>query len=596
MIDAMTEERSSADATLALQVAVSSLLDTGPADVLFWSGAGVSGDAPTLGPLGTTLTDRAIAEAFDGDLLDCLRQAYSALNLPRDRPRLEAVLDVVVAEHGPHTLSDLLNDLRDPPPNGNHHFFAAHTRLGGGHATANFDTCVERAGGDPDRIVHFHGSFSAAGGVDELGARVSGIERGFNRHQREALDRRLDAATVLVVVGYSGLDYFDVDPYWRDAAERGIFNGRRVVWINHAPDWGLLAGRACARKQLRIFADLGAADVYQVDAPTREVLNRMAVAWNMPPIPPPPPVQRRPHMRFEVTPTAKARATTRFLASAGLRGVVRQRLSGHQLTLEEHGWAADAAWGAGQYCNAALHWAQSYAADDPASRAIRGEREAACLWLRGRLRAARTLLLRTLDDAAEQGVDPQLRLLIAETLARVLAHMRRLPDTRLLVTRSSRIRAVSLLDDIEQTLQDEADGRSLPIHLRARVASARADLAGQHRPESGHEPIRDFDESEALGAMVNYQHAALRARAERRRDGDGGPPARWEYTRHRDRFRALGDTADAARVPLLPGAARVFPATTVVRDLARCDFTTYHLIRLAALHLFQRIRERQTST
>ena len=65
-----------------------------PDRVVFWSGAGISGDAPTQGPLGWALTDRALEQAFDApSLLAPLREAYHALGLERVRPRLESVLD-----------------------------------------------------------------------------------------------------------------------------------------------------------------------------------------------------------------------------------------------------------------------------------------------------------------------------------------------------------------------------------------------------------------------------------------------------------------------------------------------------------------------
>lgn len=592
MINGMTAGLIESDASAALSETVSLLFEAQPSDVLFWSGAGISGDAPTRAPLGNTLTDRAINEAFDGDLLDSLRYAYSSLGIRRDRPRLEAILEVAAAEHGVRCLALLLDDLRDPAPNGNHHFFARHTLDGGHHVTANFDTCIERAGGDPDRIFHFHGSMSGSGGVQELGARVSGIERGFSRAQRAALDRSLAAAREIVVVGYSGLDYFDVDPYWRDAARRGLVAHRRVIWVNHASEWGVLVGRACIRQQLRTFADLGGAEVYEISAPTRSLLNLMAAKWNIPLIAPPPKAQQRERAPFDADPSARAHATTRFLVTAGLHGAVRRRLAGVQLTVEEHQWAAEAAWVAGRYREAGHHWEVAFAGDDAVSRAKRQEREAACLWLRGRLRAARKLLLQASDEAARHAIDPRLRLLIAETLARVLVHMRRLPDTRLLVTPWWKNRSAALLDEIEHILLEKADGRVLPIHLRARVATARADLISQPIPDTDLEPTRDFNESEALGAMTNYLHASLRRRVEQPRTGDGGPPAPWEYRRLREQFLALGAAGDAARVPLIPGAARAFPLTTVIRDLSRCDFTAYHLARLISGHVVMRIRGR----
>jgi hypothetical protein len=141
--------------------------------VTSWSGAGISGDPPTQAPLGFKLTDRAVAQAFEEEaMLEELRGAYAALRLARDRPRLESVLDVAAAKHRVDLLDGLLADLRNPPPNGNHQLFAKHTRRGGRHVTANFDTCIERAGGDPAHIAHVHGSFTTDG-VEALGARLT---------------------------------------------------------------------------------------------------------------------------------------------------------------------------------------------------------------------------------------------------------------------------------------------------------------------------------------------------------------------------------------------------------------------------------------
>ena len=72
-----------------------------PERVTFWSGAGISKDAPTQAPLGIALTERALEQAFERDtLLRELRAAYRALELDRALPRLETVLDVAADEHG----------------------------------------------------------------------------------------------------------------------------------------------------------------------------------------------------------------------------------------------------------------------------------------------------------------------------------------------------------------------------------------------------------------------------------------------------------------------------------------------------------------
>jgi hypothetical protein len=171
----------------------------------------------------------------------------------------------------------------------------------------------------------------------------------------------------------------------------------------------------------------------------------------------------------------------------------------------------------------------------------------------------------------------------AETLGRVLIHMRRSPDTRMLVTRSS----IELVLR-ELTAAEKAAGVPLGVQLRTRVVSVRAALTGT-APASASgpdEPIRDFDESEALLPMLNYEHAKLRARAARRED----QPANWEFVRHRDRFLKLGADGDAARVPLLPGASQAFTFGDTVHRLMRCDFTPYHRLRMIALYLRNRAR------
>ena len=104
------------DAQTPLRSAALDLFAAPPDQARFWSGAGISGDPPTQGPLGYALTDRALEQAFDRDvLLDKLRGTYAALGLPRDRPRLESVLDAAAVEHGIEILDGLLADLREPP-------------------------------------------------------------------------------------------------------------------------------------------------------------------------------------------------------------------------------------------------------------------------------------------------------------------------------------------------------------------------------------------------------------------------------------------------------------------------------------------------
>jgi hypothetical protein len=101
------------DAQMRLRAEVQSLVPAPPGRLTFWSGAGISGDPPTQAPLGFRLADRAVAQVFEGEsLLAEPRGAYAALRLPRDRPRLESVLDVAALEHRVDVLDGLLADLR----------------------------------------------------------------------------------------------------------------------------------------------------------------------------------------------------------------------------------------------------------------------------------------------------------------------------------------------------------------------------------------------------------------------------------------------------------------------------------------------------
>ena len=130
-----------------------------PEQVVFWSGAGISADAPTRGPLGNTLVRRALTAYFQDGIYDALQDVYRTIDAPNAayRPRLETVLDVAVGQYGLDVLADALSDLVAAAPNANHTFFGAHAAAGGYHVTANFDTCVERAGADVGgRVFHIH--------------------------------------------------------------------------------------------------------------------------------------------------------------------------------------------------------------------------------------------------------------------------------------------------------------------------------------------------------------------------------------------------------------------------------------------------------
>jgi hypothetical protein len=254
----------------------------------------------------------------------------------------------------------------------------------------------------------------------------------------------------------------------------------------------------------------------------------------------------------------------------GLHDTVRERLAGRTLDREEHEWAASAAWTAGRYRESAAHWAQATPDADAESVAVRTERRAAALWLRGDLRRSRRELVAGLNRAELDGVSSEERLVMAETLGRVLEHMARLPDTRLLVTSARRREVLGYLDRAQTGLS-----RLLGVQMRARVDAVRASLTGSPESRSAEAPVRDFNQSEALLAMLNYRHAELRKRAAGGEAIDLG-----EYRRQAADFSRIGDNGDAARVPLLPGAEFAFSPGSVWKGFQSVDFTGWHRIRL----------------
>lgn len=550
---------------------------------VFWSGAGISADLPTGAPVGYALTDRVLESCFAEGTLQTLQCYYSRLRVPRSRPRLETVLDVVRRVYGLPVLADLLSDLRNPPANSLHRFFGAHLRAGGRHVTANFDPCIEAAGITEagTRPVHFHGSFADDPTGEQLGATLARIERGLPADISQAVTVALTAESrlTLIFAGYSGSDFFDVDPYLSGLADDGVFKDATVLWIDHQDSTsGIVSGSeaAEARKQLAVLRR-GGASVHQVSAPTRLVLEVLASEWQLP-APDLPSGNRREWAAAIVRDSgAREHASLELFALMGLHREVTGLLAGggRPATADEWGIAAQSDWAAGRYRAAARAWQHAYPGNDAGSRAARAERQAACQWIRGQYNRAYRNLRRAVYSAYASGgedVGQATRIQMAETLGRILVHMRRSPDSRLMATSRRRAFVLSLLPDPDITGQSP-----LGTHLTARVRSVRADL-GAPAADAGvwEESQAGFAEYEALHARLNYRHAELRHEAQK------GPLAASAYRQLREDFLVLGADGDAARVPLLPGAERAFSIRETMRGLRRIDISWWHRCRLLA--------------
>jgi hypothetical protein len=551
---------------------------TKPRDAAIWSGAGVSREAPTSAPLGDELASRALEHAFQPDTAAVVEHYYRALALDRRRPRLETLLDVVARVHGAAALVDVLGDLREAPYNDVHRFLAAHLLAGGHHVTTNFDSCLEAAAeavGGSGEVVHVHGSFAADWTGQELGATLARVELGLPAEVRAALDRVLlaEAARLVVFVGYSGSDFFDVDPYLR-ALPPDACAGKRVVWVDHREAaMRVLAGAeaAAARRQLGWLRAAGAA-VWQLECPTLDALGALAATWGLQP----PRIEQCPRRTWApqaaIGAGGRRRASLELYALMGLHREVA-RLFVEQPPADPGEWRLLAAtrWAEGRYRAAAKAWRRAFTADEWAAAA---EREAAGFWIRGRYRAAARRLVAAIRRAEEtvraaDGVSLEQRLVLAETLARVWAHARRYPDSRRLASEGLRRFTLARLPDPAAL---DREGQRLGTHLRARVASARAGLGAGSADFD--DSVAAFGEYEALAAELNYRHGRLREAAAR------GPVRAEAFRRLHHDATAIGAIGDAARIVFLPGAEAAFSPAEVGRALLALDVTSWHRLRL----------------
>ena len=240
-----------------------------PHEWIFWVGAGISASPPTALPVGDTLTEFSIDETCGPAVRARVRGIWAGARAlctaydPDVRffglPRLESVLGAFAdAERG---AADPLRFLRgftsfaSAPPNRNHFLLAEMVRRGAAVVTTNFDLGVQRAleaGPMPAKIrvaesagmfrshraepcfgcgdlVHIHG---VADDIGQLGATLARVKEGLGPEFRRWLEARLERGAVLVFVGYSASDAFDVTPYFTSRPER-VWPRSSFVFVQH---------------------------------------------------------------------------------------------------------------------------------------------------------------------------------------------------------------------------------------------------------------------------------------------------------------------------------------------------------------------------
>lgn len=577
-----------------------SIFDAAAHQVVFLSGAGISADPPTCGPVGLGLTYRALEHAFLDETLEEVRAVYEAVwetvspgtGTP-SVPRLEAVLEIAVQVHGAVILETLLRDLLEARPNPLHRFFNRHLCLGGRHITANFDTLIE--GDDPDRApVHFHGALGH--GNDSwarLGARLSTLERGFDASMRAELRNTLLIGDVraVVVVGYSGLDYFDMDPFIASIAGELALRGTRVIWMFHDP--AALPGRLVQSTGsdsdpplLRELRRTGVR-VTKLHGLTSTLLDHFARRWGIPPLEEEAGTAvRQDHP--DVPYPARAEATRRLYLHMGMfrsHEQLLRRCAFLRAKVDLAG-SAEIAWQKGNYSEARSRWDLLHAGRDGASGARRLERRAAVLWVRGSYLRAYNESRRSLALAQRSGKREVVGAAL-EMQARILLHAARTPELRWFSTAKRRRELAARI--LRETREDR-----FGTHLTKRLDDVITHLASGAREAPRSAVVVDaiargqeaFEQYESLSAVLDYRRGLQRAEVEA---GITSMTSEWLES-YQQAATALGKEEAVRSSVTLPGAASLLPLRESLHLIATSSATLWHRCRLISWLVAARLR------
>lgn len=249
-----------------------------PSKTIFWVGAGVGANAPCGLPLGNELTDAYLKSALGEEVAerfilywnnhvppirDCVKEGnwsvpkavgtYTIEDVRSgqawERPRLEFIIGEVnkldqefqgirfqkpenQRRYSRRSSINAIRHFAEATPNLLHYWLADFAKAGSLIVTANFDTCIERALlGDiipaptsregvqgietgSGFIYHFHGVATDRNIQQNLGATINNISKSLPLEFTEKMEKCFKDGYNIVFVGYSGLDFFDVRPFF----------------------------------------------------------------------------------------------------------------------------------------------------------------------------------------------------------------------------------------------------------------------------------------------------------------------------------------------------------------------------------------------
>lgn len=591
-------------AAILIQDLATLIASPGPASVTMLSGAGISAPGPASLPTGAELTERTFAALFAPGTLETILRHHAAVGWwssdPCERgmrqprrprpPRLETVLGVAEQVYGYAIIRDVLADVANAQPNRLHRFFAAHLKAGGNHITANFDGCIEQAA-DADfagwrksgRIYHFHGSLAEDPSGRSLGATLTRIEGGFDDDQAMRFRQIIPNGGVLAIFGYSGTDFFDVDVALA-ALPPDALADLSVFWVahNHDAAWHDIDPYGKTAPPLARHFRRAGATVRMICGPTDHLIAALARHWSFPDLGRP--ARRRPRSPV-IAANEEARRAATFLLHChlGLHDEAARVIRDGPLAQVDPVavWQAQSEhlWEHGRWNDLRRMWRSSRV---PAALcgAIRAERIGATLWVQGRLIPAYLWLSfhrRRCENASD-------RLLLAETEGRVVEHMARVPELRMLAGRL----APGMTAVIGRTSQVAG------VHQYRRrndlTSSLRA-IGGDPREEAEAATSSHwFAEAGSIRAALSYRHRHYRDTYQEKLIKDGELATR--YRELQAHYRSVGSQAGSYRTHLLPGAERVYSLGEVARGVMTLQYGWWHRIRLILHHFTLRVRYR----
>jgi len=547
----------------------------GPESVIVWSGAGLSVDAPTGGPQGNELTYRALDNLFFDVDADEIEGWFKRASMPASVPRLETVLSVVRSFFRDEAVAWLLADLHQASqrPNDLHRFSAEHLAVGGRHVTANVDRCIESASKpNTPSPLHFHGVMDPHGSTAGLGLVLENIEDGFLPGVKQVLARVLTATpnSTLLIVGYSGSDYFDVLPFLSELPPWAL-QGMSVIWCQFHPRVGLTRMDAAelddsARTMLRALEESGAT-ISVISGALRSVFGELARKWGLTPVPAStnaaaPAPWTEANRPAHVTQDGRETASLGLYARLGLPNLLLNYLDGHSgVDLDQMAAEIGEAHRTAGNPSEFMRWAaRAWPGSEPNPSIMREERRVQALRGAGYFHQAFMHAARTARRAEQLSaqLDPAVHLAAIDAATSTLYDRYRLPLGPLLPHRSQALRLRAQLESL-----DRIAGSDLSLRLGRIRRDLETILGTPRTTELDQSAMTIHQQASSVIRTLNYRQGLLRT------PGHTDEEACQSLRELQDTWVAMGQYAEAARLSSSPLAIRALGLPEVLVTLLR---------------------------